>query len=863
MKKHIAIIISVLCGIALYAQQKIQFYSNDIVVFEEATSNVDSIKFGSGNVVVNTPSSALPFSISGIDSVLFLKDLSSEVADSIIRIHYAGSAVEIQNPYENSGLTITTDGSNVVVDASTGIKDLEYYISGFTENGSLSINSDSRLTLVLDEVTIFSQSSLPVIQIVQDKAVTIKLIGTSSLADNSLNTSKGAIMSKTQLLFSPESNGQLNVAGNSKHAIFSSDYVLIEDGNTINITTSKADAIHVDYFVMNGGKLIANNVEGDGVDAEKSRIEINAGEIEISVVGDDKKGLKCDSAILISGGILVLNMSGAGAKAIKCGAEPLQISGGTIELNITSADPYYDETEFDYSYGGAMKSDASINISGGEITINSSANGAKAINGASVNISGGAKVFANLVGSTFNEPKGSGYDPSFLCGVKSDGDVLLKDAKLEINLSAGAIGAKGINSDANITMEGGYLVIDAKGSFCIYKDSTGVSDTTATIYLKADKDVVLRSGNITMTGNGRGINSLNAYIGTEGAENESLVMDITCNGTQSVTTSNSSSMGGMFGGGGMGNESRTKYISKPRGFNVDNIIDIYSGTITINSGDAPIFSNNQVNISGGHIIAEVLDGMDAKGVRADSILTISGGLVSVKEAFEGFEACYINLLGGTTMVNTSDDGWNATASHLSSSSSSSSMGGEMWGGFSNGGTTPVLTISGGHHILVAGGDGFDSNGNGVISGGTVVLAQSGNGNGIFDIGDGNYTLSVSGGTLLGFGGSDMRVDPTVSGQVVATGYKSANLSVNTLLHVADGNGNVLSSIVLPISSSAMYFASDKSNSSYGFYTGGNYNGSYTYFGELGYNNGSHFYGEGGTVSGASSSGSSMSSGGRW
>ena len=135
--------------------------------------------------------------------------------------------------------------------------------------------------------------------------------------------------------------------------------------------------------------------------------------------------------------------------------------------------------------------------------------------------------------------------------------------------------------------------------------------------MKADKDVVLRSGTVTMTGNGRGINSLNAYIGTEGAENESLVMDITCNGTQSVTTSNSSSMGGMFGGGGMGNESRTKYISKPRGFNVDNIIDIYSGTITINSGDAPIFSNNQVNISGGHIIAEVLDGMDAKGVRAD------------------------------------------------------------------------------------------------------------------------------------------------------------------------------------------------------------------------------------------------------
>ena len=215
------------------------------------------------------------------------------------------------------------------------------------------------------------------------------------------------------------------------------------------------------------------------------------------------------------------------------------------------------------------------------------------------------------------------------------------------------------------------------------------------------------------------------------------------------------------------------------------------------------------------------------------------------------------------MVNTSDDGWNATASHLSSSTSSSTPGGGMWGGSSSSGTTPVLTVAGGYHLLVAGGDGFDSNGNGVISGGTVVVGQSGGGNGIFDVGDGSYTLSISGGTVLAFGGSDMAVTPNTSGKVVATGYKSANLSANTLLHVADASGNVLSSIKLPIGSSSMYFASDKSSSSYGFYTGGNYTGTYTYFGELGYNNGDHFYGEGGSVSGASASGSSSSSGGRW
>ena len=88
MKKHIAAILSVLCGLALYAQQKIQFYFQNEVVYEELTSNVDSIKLGGGSVIVNTPEKAIPFTISGIDSLLFAEVSSSVLSDSIIRIHY-------------------------------------------------------------------------------------------------------------------------------------------------------------------------------------------------------------------------------------------------------------------------------------------------------------------------------------------------------------------------------------------------------------------------------------------------------------------------------------------------------------------------------------------------------------------------------------------------------------------------------------------------------------------------------------------------------------------------------------------------------------------------------------------------------
>jgi hypothetical protein len=197
---------------------------------------------------------------------------------------------------------------------------------------------------------------------------------------------------------------------------------------------------------------------------------------------------------------------------------------------------------------------------------------------------------------------------------------------------------------------------------------------------------------------------------------------------------------------------------------------------------------------------------DDDGVHADYMLTLgaeSGAdddfTIDISYSYEGIEASVINVLSGTTYLYSTDDGVNAagdyqegaTLSEVSENVSLMAGPGGSFGGWNNNGgsgnSSPgwgsddssdhgMLYIKGGRLYCEVNGDGLDSNGSIAMSGGTVIVnGPTSSGNGVFDKGDNNSdTFTLTGGTLIGVGTSDMAVYPTVSGQGYYSGTTSSS-----------------------------------------------------------------------------------------
>lgn len=216
--------------------------------------------------------------------------------------------------------------------------------------------------------------------------------------------------------------------------------------------------------------------------------------------------------------------------------------------------------------------------------------------------------------------------------------------------------------------------------------------------------------------------------------------------------------GGMFPGGGMqdGNQDKADYSCK--GIKADNEIKINGGAITIKSHDDAIHANGDVTLENGIVglgNIEINGGSlsiytDDDGIHADNTLSINGGTIDIFKSYEGLEGNIININGGTTTLVSSDDGVNASE-------------------FSQ---TPCINITGGILYLNADGDGLDSNGNIVMTGGYVLaLGPTNGGNGVLDY---DKTFKATGGYLLAIGCSGMNQSVSASGSA-----KSSTKSIST------------------------------------------------------------------------------------
>lgn len=343
------------------------------------------------------------------------------------------------------------------------------------------------------------------------------------------------------------------------------------------------------------------------------------------------------------------------------------------------------------------------------------------------------------------------------CGVVSKDDLIICGLNLTVKSTGCALEGKDC-----VKIKDAAITVSAGGD--------GIRSTNTE---KANKGFVyIETGNIDITSGNDGIQAATVLKAANGN------VKITAGGGAADTKQNS---GGRNMPGFGGSTQTTDDEESTKGLKAGSLILIDEGGFEVSSKEDSFHSNGDIEINGGSFTAAA--GED--GFHADNNLIINGGSITVSQSYEGLEGQKVTVTGGNIDITASDDGINAAGS-----SSSSSTGGRPGSSDSN----ALITIGGGYIVVNASGDGIDSNGNIVISGGTVLVSgPADNGNGAFDYGG---EATVSGGTVILCGSSGMAQGFSDKSEQASFMYTlDSSASAGSSVALTDENGNVLASFI--------------------------------------------------------------------
>ena len=814
-------------GLFIWAQSTIIFHF-DVGNKSIPISSIDTIRFKDGKLQMTGAEGEQAYSISSIDSVTF--GSGSTGGGDTVFVTYKGSSVTIDNPYDN--VEVITNGSDVTIISAEGKKGIVYYLSGSSDDGSFDFTPDKGYTLVLDNLSLSCGSTSPIVlnkgENDESYTATVYLKGESKLSDSENNNLKAALYSKSKLKINDIEEGQgnkvgkLTIKGQKQHAINSSKRMEIYSG-AISIDGAKGDGINSDGLEMYGGELTISGTASDGVDCSEL-ILVNGGTINLEVASDDSKGLKCDSVVEINGGEINADVTGKGSKAVKA-KEKVTVAGGKLNAKLNAKEPFAG-TNNDYGYNAAITCDGDIEINQeGSVEVTGAGIAAKGLNSDANVIINGGEISINLTGKQYDEK--ANKDTVSCTGVKCDGKFTLTDGKVEINIGSDAYLCKGIKVDGDMEMTGGDLTIKIEGGYYITGQTQSgggggggmwsFGGSSKTKYSYATSKIIKAGKNFTLTGGSANLNATlgkglmcdgNVTIGEKNGDDNNLKLIINAGSQKNEThTHDGGSIEGV----------RTKAHGSPKGIKADGNITINSGCIDIYAYDTGILAEGILTINNGNI---EVDAPYDQGVFGKKELNILGGSVTVPSSYEAFSGASITLDGDSrTYVVASDDAWNATSGEDIDRTNS-----------------VHIYIKGGVHFAQAEGDGLDSNGDMVISGGVTVVAQRHSLNSPLDA----EGITHKGGFVLAVGGNGMFNE---SIPVASEGHiynSSFTLKAGQYIVVANNSGNVIAALKMPLdpynanNGNGAVCAYNANIKSYNFYVGNNFNGELNYFDKFGF-----------------------------
>ena len=456
------------------------------------------------------------FTISDITSVKVVRSQESGVEANTVNIVYNGSTATVTKADNISNyVTAEVSGAHVTITQTNteaiDNDEITYVLSGSTTDGSLTLDGSYKCTVSLAGLTMTNPNGAA-IDITNKKRIQLSAMnGTeNTLTDGSNGSQKACIYSKGQLQL--QGKGTLNVAGNTKHAIKSGDYISVKN-LTLNITKAVGDGISCEeYFQMKSGTVTISGTGDNGIqcdlggdtstgettdhdDEDSGNVYIEGGTLNINVTAAAAKGIKADGDIKISGGDITVNTTGGGAwdsddkktKASSCLSADgnMTISGGTMNLNSTGAG------------GKGINGDGTFTATGGTTTIKTSGNAVVASSSGNLSTVSSSSQLDRYDSDYKSSPK----------GIKIDGAITISDNAV-ISVTTTGAGGEGIESKTNINITGGQVTVNATDDAInsSYNDDTKSLSTAGDLTISGGYVYARSTGNDGIDTNG------NCYI---------------------------------------------------------------------------------------------------------------------------------------------------------------------------------------------------------------------------------------------------------------------------------------------------------------------------------------------------------------
>ena len=386
-----------------------------------------------------------------------------------------------------SGDTASADGAGVTVSDGlvTITADGDYLLSG-SFSGSIVIDADesAKIQLILSEAVIESNGQSAIVVLNADKVFLTLAEGT----DNSVSATgelapfgevnaDGAVFSRCDLTVN--GTGSLSVKCETGHGIVSKDDLKIASG-TITVDAARQGLSGKDSVSIADG-TISITAGTDAIhsenadDAEKGVITILGGSITAESGSD---GIDASGAVSIEGGSLNIT-AGGGADSVSRYASGW---GGWSQSSTST------------SGGKGIKSDVSVTILGGTISVDSADDAIHT--GGDVTISGGTLTLKSgddgVHADTSLTISGGSVTVSDSYEGLEAADIVIEDGEISITASDDGLNAAGGSDGSN---SGGWFGGDPFAS-----QDASITISGGTLTVNSDGDGIDSNGNLTVSG---------------------------------------------------------------------------------------------------------------------------------------------------------------------------------------------------------------------------------------------------------------------------------------------------------------------------------------------------------------------------